>query len=167
MDEVVTADAMRAFAGTYDAAFFEAALRYGQSLWLEGKSAQSLLQMNKALMAELSGQEDVLRNWPLPYAAKRWVLEHCPPEEFLGNPVRHYQHLASRMSGPRAELRTWRAWGCFHLSSALLPAGEFPRDEEQIEREELAIPEWEETLGQLAALGLPGEAELLREVVAS
>lgn len=166
MDAVVTAEDMGTFAGSYDDRFYEAALRYGQSLWLEGKAAQALLQMNKALMADLSGEEDVLRNYPLPYAAKRWVIEHCPAEEFLGNPVRHYQHLASRMSGPRAELRTWRAWGCFHLSAALLPAADYPRDERQIEREELAIPEWLETLEQLASLGLPGESDLLREVVA-
>ncbi|NIP96039.1 MAG: hypothetical protein GWO24_22415, partial [Akkermansiaceae bacterium] len=52
-------------------------------------------------MADFTDGEEVLAEWPLPFAAKRWVIENRPGGEFLGNPVRHYQHLATRMSGPR------------------------------------------------------------------
>ena len=139
-------------------------LRYAQSLRLEGKSAQSLLQLNKALMADLSGRERVLGEWALPYAAKSWIMGACPAGEFLGNPVRHYQHLATRMSGPRQELRTWRAGGCFHLSEAVLGRADFPRDERQIDEEGLRIPGFEEVLEHLEDLGIVGEADLVRTV---
>lgn len=38
--EVLTAAATRSLAGDYGARFYHAALRYAQSLWLEGKPAQ-------------------------------------------------------------------------------------------------------------------------------
>ena len=165
VSELLTAEDTRRFRGEQGTEFYLAALRYAQSLWLEGKAAQSLLQLNKAFMAHLGGGEPILLEWPLPYGAKRWVLENCPPGEFLGNPVRHYQHLATRMSGPQAELRTWRAWACLHLSEAVLPRDDYPRDERQIEREGVVVPEWEEVLARLREFGLPGEAELAHEVV--
>ena len=164
-DEVLTAEVMRRLGRDYDAEFYLAALQYAQSLWLEGKAAQSLLQLNKALMADLGESGEILLEWPQPYAAKRWVIENCPEGEFLGNPVRHYQHLATRMSGPRAELRTWRAWACFYLAEAILPAEQNPRDERQLEKEGIAVPAWEEVLKRLGELGLAGEAELVQGVV--
>jgi len=33
-----------------------------------------------------------------PYSAILWIIQHAPPNQFLGNPVRHFQHLASRMN---------------------------------------------------------------------
>ncbi|MDE0595892.1 MAG: hypothetical protein OSB65_11665 [Roseibacillus sp.] len=165
VEEVLTAETTRKFGQEYDAEFYRAALRYAQSLWLEGKAAQALLQLNKAFLADLKGDEDVLLECPLPYAAKRWVIEHCPPGEFIGNPVRHYQHLATRMSGPRAELRRWRAWACFHLAEALLPGEENPRDERQIANEGIVVPAREVVVGELKELGLPGEGELVRKEI--
>ena len=162
--EVVTAEATRQWTGPRDAEYYLAALRYAQSLWLEGKAAQALLQLNKALMATLEGDEEVLAEFPLPYAAKAWIMTSCPRGEFLGNPVRHYQHLATRMSGPQPELRRWRAWGCFHLSEAALVGGSYPRDDRQIETEGIRIPERAAVLARLAVLGLPGEARLLQGV---
>ena len=103
--------------------------------------------------------------WPLPYAAKRWVMENCPADEFLGNPVRHYQHLATRMSGPRPELRRWRAWACFHLAEVVVDRAENPRDELQIVREGVEIPGFDEVLARLSELGIPGEEKLAREAV--
>ncbi len=164
--EVLTAEVTAAFRRTYNVDFYLAALRYAQSLWLEGKAAQSLLQLNKSLMAELTGGERVLMDWPLPYAAKRWVMENCPADEFLGNPVRHYQHLATRMSGPQPELRRWRAWACFHVAEAVVDRQANPRDEDQIVREGVQIPEWETVLTALAELGIPGEENLVRAAVA-
>ena len=163
--EVLTAEATAVFKRDYTVDFYHASLRYAQSLWLEGKAAQALLQLNKAFMAELDGTEEILRDWPLPYAAKRWVMLNCPSGEFLGNPVRHYQHLATRMSGPRTELRRWRAWGCFHLAEAVLPVEANLRDEHQITDEQIVIPSLEQVLDSLEGLGLPGEERLVVDVL--
>ncbi len=160
-----TAREMAGHRGKSGAGFYVAALSFSQSLWLEGKPAQALLQMNKALMADLSGWEPELREWPLPYAAKVWVMREAGEGEFLGNPVRHYQHLATRMSGPRAELRTWRAWACLHLAEGELGREGFPRDGEQIAKEGVVVPGWEEVVGRLEELGLEGEAEMVMAVM--
>ena len=164
-EEVLTAEATAVFKRDYTVDFYHASLRYAQSLWLEGKAGQSLLQLNKSFMAELDGTEEILRHWPLPYAAKRWVMLNCPSGEFLGNPVRHYQHLATRMSGPRTELRRWRAWGCFHLAESVLPVESNPRDEHQIADERIVIPSVEQVLESLERLGLPGEGALVVKVL--
>ncbi|NNC89959.1 MAG: hypothetical protein HKN82_15990 [Akkermansiaceae bacterium] len=160
---VWTARDMAPFRGRYDAGFYEAALHYAQSLWLEGKPAQALLQLNKSMMAERPAAGEGTGR-PLPYAALAWVLRRAPAGEFLGNPVRHYQHLATRMSGPRGDLRRWRAWACLHLAETILPADRFPRDHLQVERERIRVPDWAEVLGALAHMGWPGEEALVREV---
>jgi hypothetical protein len=82
----------------------------------------------------------------------------------MGNPVRHYQHLASRMSGPNKELRSWRAWACFHLAEKVLPADEYPRDDRQIEQENLLIPDWQKTISEIQERGIVGEAEFLNRI---
>ncbi|MDA0765906.1 MAG: hypothetical protein O3A92_03685 [Verrucomicrobia bacterium] len=156
-----TAREMAGHRGSHGAGFYVAALSFAQSLWLEGKPAQALLQMNKALMADLSGGEPELREWPLPYAAKVWVMREAGEGEFLGNPVRHYQHLATRMSGPRAELRRWRAWACLYLAEGALGREGFPRDGEQIAKAGVVVPEGAEVVERLDELGLPGEAEMV------
>ena len=83
---------------------------------------------------------------PAPYEALVWYLVNRTEENFIGNPVRHFQHLASRMSGQHSELRSWRAWACYHLALKLLPSHSFPCDLEQIEKEGLVIPAEEEVL---------------------
>ena len=142
-----------------------ATLEYGQSLWMEGKPAQGILQLNKAWSAELAGDEPVLGKWPLPYRALLWMLRHAPEECFIGNPVRHFQHLATRVNGENLIRRSWRAWACFHLSSEVLDQVEFPLDEEQIEKENLIIPELAEVLEQLSQHGIPGESTLVAELM--
>src|SRR5262245_36824370 len=77
--------------------FYLSALRYAQSLWREGFPARALLLVNRALGCEFSGDEPVLREWPLPYRAVAWLLRNHLPEQFIGNPRRHWQHLATRM----------------------------------------------------------------------
>lgn len=166
VEEVLTAQVTAEFKRDYNADFYRVSLRYAQSLWLEGKPAQALLQLNKAFMADLAGNETILLEWPLPYAAKRWVMVNCPAGEFLGNPVRHYQHLATRMSGPRPELRRWRAWACFHLAEVVVGGEANPRDAGQLGREKIVIPDLGEVLAQLGDLGLCGEAQLVEEVIA-
>jgi hypothetical protein len=132
---------------------------------MEGKPAQAILQLNKAWSAELMDDEEVLKNWPLPYQALLWMLSNAPVDGFLGNPVRHFQHLATRVCGPNAALRSWRAWACFHLSARVLSRDEFPADLEQIEREGLVIPNVEEVLEQLHQRGLSGESNLFQKVM--
>ena len=139
--------------------FYLDALRYAQSQWLAGKPAQAILQLNKAWMADLSGSEPELLAHSPPYQALAWILEnaaggHCG---YLGNPVRHFQHLASRMSGPRAEIRAWRAWRCFHLAEQILKSADYPRDGEQIAREGLWIPNRQRASNEIAKRGWPGE----------
>mgnify|MGYP001359209043 CR=1 FL=1 len=167
VEEVLTAAETAAFRRNYNSEFYYATLRYAQSLWLEGKAAQALLQLNKSFMADLRGDETILAEWPLPYAAKVWVMSHCPEGDFLGNPVRHYQHLATRMSGVRARLRRWRAWGCFHLAEKVLDQAANPRDERQIETEGVSIPPAAQVLESLEKVGLTGEAGLLKNALAN
>ncbi len=172
VDGVWTARMMEPHRGRHDVPFYEAALGFAQSLWLEGKPAQALLQMNKAMMADLrgaaEGPEDAegrKSEWALPYAAKLWVMRHVGEDEFMGNPVRHYQHLATRMSGVRSELRTWRAWACFHVAEKHLSVEEHPRDDEQIAKEGVAVPDWDEVAAGLDRLGLAGESGMVHQLM--
>ncbi len=142
-------------------AYYLAALTCAQSLWLQGKPAQALLQLNHALGVDLAADCEALAQWPLPYQAIVWILTRRHEEGFLGNPVRHYQHLATRMSGPNKELRIWRAWACFHLAQGVLPANEFPIDGRQIEREGLIIPTWDEVLAVLDKSGMDQDMQIL------
>lgn len=146
------------------AAFYQDALRYGQSLWISGKPAQALLQLDKAWMADLPADDPVLASEPSPYQALAWILRQAASGYcgYLGNPVRHFQHLASRMNGDRAVLRSWRAWLCFHLSERVLPRSEFPRDGQQITREGLWIPGITRSIAAVAKLGWTNEAEFAK-----
>jgi hypothetical protein len=146
--------------------FFEDALRYAQSQWMAGKPAQAILQLNKAWMAVLP---DGYRfgGTHSPYRALAWILRQAAAGSagYLGNPVRHFQHLASRISGPSAELRSWRAWVCFHLAEKILVDGSFPRDGDQIAREGLWIPRMERAIAEVAAKGWAGEWKEIRDLL--
>ena len=138
--------------------YFHSTLICAQSLWLQEKPAQALLQLNHAL----SVSHQPSQNWPLPYQAKIWIFTHRHQAGFLGNPVRHYQHLASRVSGPNYQLRSWRAWACFHLAESVLPTHHFPRDTRQILKENLIIPSWPNVLEHIHLSGWKDEARLLK-----
>ena len=144
-----------------DEEFYLSALSYAQSLLCEGKPAQALLQINKSFLAVLS-EEGILEEWPPAYEAVVWIVREYSrsDDEFLGNPVRHYQHLASRMSGTQIQLRTARAWACFHLVEAL--GLELSRDERQIEEESLVIPCFDDVAARVRELGWRGEGDVLR-----
>ena len=114
--------------------FHQACLELSQSLWLQQKPAQAILQLNKAAMVP---------DHPAPYPALVWFLIQRKDDLFIGNPVRHFQHLASRMSGDHADLRSWRAWACFHLAEKILQPKEFPRDHDQLKNEALDIPSFQ------------------------
>ncbi len=141
--------------------FYQDALRYAQSLWISGKPAQAILQLNKAWMAELVVDDAALESSPPPYQALSWMLGSASVRNcgYLGNPVRHFQHLASRMSGPRTEIRSWRAWLCFHLAEKLLDPVSHPRDGRQIAREGLWIPGACRALGEISRRGWVNEAK--------
>jgi hypothetical protein len=149
-------------------AFYQDALGYAQSQWVSGKPAQAILQLNKAWMADLSDQEAVLERYPPPYRALVWIMRRSMDGScgYLGNPVRHFQHLASRMSGPRAEIRAWRAWLCLHLAERVLPSGSFPRDGHQIAREGLWIPGAGRALEAVKEGGWPAEANSAMDAMA-
>ena len=125
------------------AAFYLDSLAFAQAHWLDGKPAQAILQLNKAFSADMGADDPVLGKWPWPYAALEWILENAADGRsgFLGNPVRHFQHLATRMSGPRREIRISHAWKCFHIARRVLEGrGDFPLDGRQIAREGIHIP---------------------------
>ncbi len=139
--------------------FYLDALRYAQSQWISRKPAQAILQLNKAWMADLPGDHPALRENPPPYRALVWIMEKAASGDhgFMGNPVRHFQHLASRMSGSRSEIRAWRAWLCFHLAETVLDSARFPRDGEQIVREGLWIPGFQRAVTEISRGGWVGE----------
>ncbi|MGJ8644566.1 MAG: hypothetical protein ACSHX9_14240 [Luteolibacter sp.] len=123
--------------------FYLDALRYAQSQWQVGKPAQAILQLNKAFSADLSDDAGILSSWPWPYSALEWILVNASDgsKGFMGNPVRHFQHLATRMSGARKEIRIERAWKCFHIAKRVLhERGDFPMDGRQLAREGIFIP---------------------------
>lgn len=153
-------DSTRRF-GNKDCGFYLAALRYSQSLWLEGKPAQAILQLNKAWMADLKGDEPVLLEFPPPYRALGWMLVRIRKGGlgFSGDPLRHFQHLASRMSGPRAEIRSWRAWACFWIAAKIFEGAPFFRDGVQLAREGLWIPSQHRVQGEIRKLGWEDEEE--------
>ncbi|MBX7211989.1 MAG: GNAT family N-acetyltransferase [Verrucomicrobiaceae bacterium] len=153
-DHVVTHHEVEACGADRGPAFYEATLRYAQSLWRTGFPAKGLLLCSRAMAADLQKGEDILHRWPLPYEAVAWMLVNRKEGQFLGNPCLHFQHLASRMSGPRRELRMWRAWACWYLAKELLDPARFPGDLAQIRKENLVEPTHDEISRQLHRLSV-------------
>ena len=151
-------------AGKDREAYYLATLNCAQSLWLCGYPAQALLQLNFSLSENLPEESNILQQHPLPYQAKIWILKMRSEDYFLGNPVRHYQHLATRMSGKNHELREIRAWICFHLARFILPDHEFPQDEKQVVEEKLSIPSLPLLLERLKSLQRPHEATYVKSL---
>ncbi len=142
----------RAECGT---AYFLACLEYAQSLWIQGLPAQAILQINKSFMATIP--DDQVSQ--LPHASLDYILRHALPTSFLGNPVRHFQHLATRIptNAPLAELRVWRAWSCFHIAQTILNDQDYPIDTKQLRTKHLVIPSKQEVESNIHKLGLPHE----------
>jgi len=140
-----------------DAEFYHAALNYAQTLWLEGFPAKTLLFINRALSCNLP--DISLQNPYNPFKAVAWVLHQRPADTFIGNPRRHYQHLATRMVEPHKPLRVWRAWACWSLSKRLLPENEYPADLKQITEEGIVEPRHQDIEEQLRALSPNNDAE--------
>lgn len=152
--------ALHAFrAADRGAEFYLACLEYGHALWSRRFAARAILCLDRALGADLRGDEPVLQTWPLPYAALVWLIAHTPPEVFLGNPRVHFQHYADRMNSPRRDQRRWRAWACWALVRAVQP--DFPGDP----RHRVMEPTPNEIAAALDAYGCPGETILWRHVL--
>lgn len=144
---------------TRDAAFYLSCLEYGHALWQRGFAARAVLCLDRAMGADLRGDEPELRAWPMPYAAMAWFLGHTPPEIFIGNPRVHFQHYADRLNEPRREQRRARAWACWALARRLRP--EWPSDP----KHKVAEPGEAEISKTLDQHGLPGETALWRTVL--
>ena len=138
--------------GARGGAFYLDCLGYAQVLWRKGLPARAILCLDRALGADLKGDEPALDAWPLPYAAVAWMMRHAPGAAFLGNPRIHFQHYAGRMNAPRREQRKWRAWACWALARAVLPG--LPGDP----RHRVAEPTARLIGRRLAEHGLRGEA---------
>ena len=140
-------------------AFYFACLEYGQHLWCRGFAARALLCLDRALGADLRGDEAVLRAHPLPYRAVAWMVATVPADVFIGNPRVHFQHYADRMNAPRREQRAARAWACWALVRSVRP--DWPGDPKHavIEPTEAGIAT------ELERRGHPEESELWRGVL--
>lgn len=146
-------------AGGRDGAFYLACLEYGHALWLRQLPARALLCLDRAMGADLNGEESELQIWPLPYAAMTWFMQHTPADVFIGNPRVHFQHYADRMNEPRREQRRWRAWACWALARAVNPA--WPADP----RHEVHEPSVDDIAAALDHHGHPGETALWQTVL--
>ncbi|AOS42977.1 hypothetical protein Verru16b_00012 [Lacunisphaera limnophila] len=146
------ASALSAHGAARDAAFYLTALTYAQHLWQRRLAARAILSLDRALGADLRGDEPELQAWPLPYGPMAWFLRHTPPGVFIGNPRVHFQHLADRMNEPRRDQRRWRTWACWALGRVVRP--EFGPDP----RHAVIEPTTAEIADRLRAHGLPGEA---------
>ena len=138
-------------AGENVAAFYFTALKYGHYLWLNGHSGRSILAITRALYANVPEVDPILEQWPLPYAALKWIVAHHPSDHFPGNPRISFQHQATRLRGERRELRRARAWAVWALVRQAKPT--LPGDSRQAIEE--PTPEWIEA--QLKAEGHANE----------
>ncbi len=154
------ARALTAHGDARDVAFYLTALTYANYLWQQGLAARAILALDRALAADLRGDEPALHSWPLPYRPMAWFLRHAPPDVFIGNPRVHFQHLADRMNEPRRDQRRWRTWACWALCRVVRP--EFPADP----KHRVVEPTIEEIAERLRTHGLAGESELWRTELA-
>ncbi len=156
--ESLRAAGMKRFGKHRGEEFYRGALECAQSLWIQGLPAQALLQLNRAFSADLRGSEPVLDEWELPYRAMRWIMSECPHDQFIGNPRRHFQHLATRMVEPRRDLRSSRAWACWWHAIQIFP--DLQPDKKQLQEEGVLEPDKVQILRNLEKYGHAGESEL-------
>jgi len=134
--------------------FYFKALQYGNYLWKNGHAGRAILATTRALYADIQTDDAILEQWPLPYAALKWIVAHHHSDDFPGNPRISFQHQATRLRGERRELRRARAWATWALIRRARPS--LPGDAQDPVEE----PSHEEIEARLATLGHPGEAQL-------
>ena len=110
-------------------AFYLTALRYGHYLWLQGHASRAILAITRALYTDLDQSAAVLKQWPLPYAALKWIVANHSSDDFPGNPRISFQHQATRLRGHREDLRRARAWAVWTLICDARPS--LPADTKQ------------------------------------
>lgn len=103
-------------------AFYFEALKYGHYLWLNGHAGRSILALTRALYADVPEEASILRQWPLPYTALKWVIASHTTLHYPGNPRISFQHQATRIRGERQGLRRARAWAVWALIRKAKPA---------------------------------------------
>ena len=153
--EPVTAADISALGKDRGSEFYVTSLRFAQSLWQSELPGQAILQINRSLACLFDSADPILAAHPLPYQALGWILQNCPKSQFMGNPRRHWQHLATRMVEPHKELRTWRAWACWYLAKSILPPDQHPPDLKQIRAEGIVEPTFQtiaQNLRQLSSM---------------
>jgi len=152
IDRFYLAEEVNALGKDRGAEFYEICHQYAQTLWLCGFPAKCILLLNRALACTLSADEAIMLRLPLPYQALAWRLLNRREDQFIGNPRRHWQHLATRMVEPNKKLRTWRAWACWYLAKEILPESEFPGDLKQIRMEGICEPTRAQIIEKLTEL---------------
>jgi hypothetical protein len=90
------------------AELYRLCLEYGQQLWLDDLPARALLAVDRALYCDVPEGDVALTEYAMPYRAIGWMVRQ-PSDQFTGNARVHYQHLADRVRGERAELKKWHA----------------------------------------------------------
>lgn len=147
--------------------FYHAALECAQSRWLEGFPAQAILMINRALSVDFARWRDEeraqLSSILFPYRALAFIIREGGQFGFLGNPRRHFQHLATRMSGPHRELRIARAWACWAIARKTLPY--LIADEKQLIEEDVVEPTLANISTNLAAASINSEYRAWVEVL--
>lgn len=132
--------------------FYYTALKYGHHLWLKGHAGRSLLAITRALYADVPQGAELLKRWPLPYAALCWIVANHSSDDFPGNPRISFQHQATRIRGDRQALRRARAWAVWALIREAKPT--LPGDATQ-DVNEAALSD---ITAQLDRMGHVGEA---------
>lgn len=133
-------------------------LEYGQQLWLDGLPARALLAVDRALYCDVAPDHESVVAYPLPYAAIGWMVVQ-PADGFTGNARVHYQHLADRVRGERAELKRWRAWAAWAIVRKVRP--DLPADPKHA----VVEPTASTIADGLATHGIKGETETWRGVL--
>ncbi|MCC5834207.1 MAG: hypothetical protein JJU20_05690 [Opitutales bacterium] len=147
---------LTAFGAERSAAFYLTALRYSQCLWLRDLPARSILSLCRALYAPMGAGDTVLKAYPLPYLAYRWLIENARNAGFLGNPRVSFQHQAARIRGTDQDLLRARAHALWWLTRRSRP--ELGPDPECEEPEDSI----DAVLASLARYGIQPEPDWFR-----
>ena len=135
-------------------------LEYGQQLWCENLPARALLAVDRALYCDVPAKANCLKANPVPYAAIGWLVAQ-PTTDFTGNARVHYQHLADRVKGERAEQKKWRAWAAWAVVRKVRP--DLPADPKHAVTE----PSLNEIKAGLQSHGISGEVDAWQRALTS
>jgi hypothetical protein len=141
------------------AELYRLCLEYGQQLWLDDLPARALLAVDRSLYCDVPEGDVALTEYAMPYRAIGWMVEQ-PTDAFTGNARVHYQHLADRVRGERANLKKWRAWAAWAITRHVRP--DLEGDAKHIVTE----PTHAEIEAGLRTYGLPSEIVEWRKALA-